>query len=757
MGNPFASVAAWSARHPWFAVVISLIAIVGTGSGLTQAEQGRIGELFVPDDLPALDTQRHIEAIWGETEGSFLLYLTDDPTNPALIRAVARDAENALAIDGALDTAGIHTLLEARLGDLDKASDQEIQAAAKNFLSTPAGQPFMAADALLMRITLEPVDDIPTMIQSLDAVRDASTANADIRSASGLHVEEEQNQNAGGDVAFLMPLSLGVIILLLSVLFRRFQDVAIPMTTVLMSILMAYGTVAWAGMELAPPSFIVMPLLLGLGVDYMLHIVYAYREEPTTKSLPRRFRGVGHHVGYPVFFTAATTLIGFGSFLASNIPQIRTWGLLIGSGALYSFLLGFLLLPALYRMRRQKQRTIKLPLGGLMDRIADGIMGNRALVLVLALLATTGLATAAAFVDVEDSLDFEPDLSSPAMIDLTAVQDRFGGQSLVMFLVPAADRAELETFEANLEASPWSGFVDGPIHRLARTANPNGPLVGSATEGVATEEYWLIQVGFKFEEREDAVDHFEAIAAESPLDARLTGAEVLDRESRASFLDSLFISTLTALVLVVLLLAAIFRQPLMAGLAFLPLAVTIVWQLGLQTITGIPINPITGVMTAMILGVGVDYSLHIMAHFQESRQNGATSRAAADTALRSVGRPILAASMTTVFAFSVLGFSSLVPLRQFGIVAAIVVTCAWIVSTTLLPVLASYLPNPKAAKTRTHAATSNTAPALAPTPTQSLGSALYPHIRPRFQDPDVEAWYQETKRGTTARRLALDD
>ncbi|MGB1697514.1 MAG: MMPL family transporter, partial [Thermoplasmatota archaeon] len=70
---------------------------------------------------------------------------------------------------------------------------------------------------------------------------------------------------------------------------------------------------------------------------------------------------------------------------------------------------------------------------------------------------------------------------------------------------------------------------------------------------------------------------------------------------------------------------------------------------------------------------GVDYSLHIMAHYVDDRKRGHSSYEAAKAAMQSVGRPVLSASVTTVFAFSVLGFSSLVPLRHFGIVAALAV------------------------------------------------------------------------------------
>lgn len=745
MANPFAAAAAWSASHPAWTIALSLIVALGAGAGMSQAEEGRITELFVPDDLPALEVQRDIERIWGESEASFFLYIANDPTDADLLRATANDMDRLSALAEVDDVIGLATLLEQQLGDLDDAPDAAITNAAEALRGTEAGAPFIADDALLVRINFPPADDIATMTGLLDGVAAESTADADVRTAGILYVEAYQQEGAGGDVAFLMPLSLGVIILVLSLLFRRVQDVAVPLVTVLLAVMMAYGTVAWTGLPLAPPSFIVMPLLLGLGIDYMLHIVYAYREQPATERVSSRFHTTGRRVGYPVFFTAITTLIGFGSFLVSNIPQIRTWGLLIGSGALYAFILGFTFMPALYRIRRKKQRQVRLPLEHAMAGMTRSVMGHRKSVLAGVLLISGGLFTSAAFVDIEADIEFEPDEDAPAVANLNAVQDRFGGQSLAAFLIDAAghSRAELADFEQALADNGFTGFVDGPTNRLARAGMPDGNLVGPATEGVATENHWLVTVGYLYENEDEALDDFEAIAAASGLDPGITGTGFMDRESRENFLPAVAKSSLIALGLVVVLLAAIFRRPGPATLAFLPLVVAVGWQIGIMNLVGIPINPITGVMTAMILGVGVDYSLHIMSHFQEDRAKGRSSYDAAYAAMRSVGRPVLAASLTTVFAFSVLAFSSLLPLRDFGLVASIAIASAFVVSLTLLPILASYLPAPKTfrqveaqlpvaqAKHTVYAR-----PEIAAKPWQDV-------VRPKFSDPDVQDWFEK--------------
>lgn len=685
VANPFAAVAHWSASHPVKALGLALLLTLGLGAGMSQADEGRVSQLFVPDDLDAQKTLEQIEAIWGRSDGAFFLYLVDDPTAPATLRDIAADVETLRDEDIVLGVSGLPVALEERLGDLDDASDQDIRRAAEQVLAAPGGDGLATDDAVLLRIELEADQDVQATTKLLDDIA-ADSDVEEVLAAGLLHIERAQQSSGSEDVAFIMPLSVGVIVLVLSLLFRRVKDVAAPLAVGFLSIAMAYGTVAWAGLPLAPPSFVTMPLLLGLGIDYMLHIIYAFRDQDPDLDVPERFRRAAGEVGAPVFFTALTTLIGFGSFLASNIPQIRVWGLLIGSGALYAFILGFVALPAMYRIGRGAQhKHQRLPLGGVMTTWGRFIVRNRKPTLLLVAILTTGLAVAASQLSIETELEFDLDDSIPEVRNFNEIEDRFGGQITAQFLLEANDRRDLEDLEAALDEVDGLGFIDGPIHRLERMGQPNGSLLQDATADVVSGNWWRVIVGYE-EDDEAVVDVLRDLVDDTP-DARLTGQSIVQLESQSKVLDSLFLSTGIALALVLLLLLAVFRDVRYGTLAFLPLVMIIVWQLGIQAAIGIPLNPITGVIIAMTLGIGVDYSLHIVSHYKGQRHRG--KKEATRRAVASVGRPVLAASMTTVFAFSVLGFSSLLPLQQFGYTAAIVITCAFIVSLTFLPALTS--------------------------------------------------------------------
>ncbi len=720
-----AIVASWSSGHPWLAVLVVLGLTAGLGAGFAQAESGRVIDQFIPDDLAAVETRDRIEATFGASEPAFVLLRSDDPGAPDLIRAIAAmDAE--LSRDALVsDVASIadHVPTEGK-------SDAEIQAAWNEAKARPdiAGA-FIRDDATLVRVSyqvnLEP--------EAITASLDAATANIQVpgvtvQPAGLAYLEQAQSEGGAQDVQFLLPLSVVVIAVILAILFRRPADVVIPIATTFVALAWAYGILTWAQMPLSPLVFSVMPLILGLGVDYMLHIVYAFRATGKGPH-PARFAQVGERIGAPVFFTAITTLIGFGSFLVSRIPQVRSWGLLLGGGALSAFILGFLLLPALYRLSREPRREL-LSTHRFLGQLGAFLVRRRVWVLAVLGVATLGLGAAATQVDFERQLEVDVDENDPASSALNDIEERFGGQSIVQFLVPrSAGPTALEALEADVAAIQGIGFVDGPATRITNSqGNPDGyPANDPRLEGVSSANAWLVSAGYATNEERDLLPLLEATSDEHG--AQITGRGYIQIEAEGAVLDSLLLSTGVAFGLVLLLLLLIFRRPGPALLAFTPLALVIVWQLGIQSLVGIPLNSVTGITAAMVIGIGVDYSLHLMSDVQRNRKAGHDGPTSAIEAVQHVGQPVLAGTITTVLAFTVLAFSQLSQLQQFGTVAAIVVTCAFIVTMGLIPAIVAFQGGSKSYAVRGMA--------------EGTPGAT---ITPRFDDPDVQEWYEETVR-----------
>ncbi|MGB0652036.1 MAG: efflux RND transporter permease subunit [Thermoplasmatota archaeon] len=755
--DPLSRLAAWSNGHPWLAGGLVLLLTVGLGSGFAFADTADISELFVDPEMPAKKAFDEVQARFELGDRASVVWIDDDPTSPRILREQAAVGASLRAESFVVQASGLAEAVAERVGDLEDASDQEIRSATQVYLQErpDAAARLLRDDALQMPIALEINTDAPTAVETILAAVDEFTTGDVIAGGYPFGVVA-YDESGASDVALLLPLSIGLIALFLGALFRRPGDVVIPLATVFTAIVMTYGVMPFFGVPFSPLMFSVMPLILGLGIDYLLHIVYDYREEDPALPSEKRFEFTAARVGKPVFYTALTTGIGFGSFLVSPIPQVRYWGALIGAGALFSFLLGFLLMPALYRLTRRPKKRSEVGKGlerGL-ERFGDLVLTHRVAALSVVGVLTLGLGVAATQMDVERTLEVDLDDSHPYIQAMERINDRFGGAVTGLIYVRddvPTERDDLLAFERQLAGLPGVATVDGPTTRMERLQGsvPEGEayreaLRSEALSDIVRGDAALVIFAYPFDEEELVIDGVLEVTDDAGLDAIATGQGAIQRQSQGDVLDSLIYSTAVAAGLILVLLLVVLRRPLDALITFLPLVFVVLWQFGIQGLIGIPLNAVTGVTTAMVLGVGVDYSLHLMSRFRYAKQEGKDAVAASRDAIVHVGKPVVAGSITTAAAFFVLGFSQSTQLSQFGVVAGIVVLSAFLVSLVVMPVLTSFRVKadygPSTAPTGAPAPPADRAPATrttAATPRRFT-------VTPRFEDPDVQAWYEET-------------
>lgn len=117
-------------------------------------------------------------------------------------------------------------------------------------------------------------------------------------------------------------------------------------------------------------------------------------------------------------------------------------------------------------------------------------------------------------------------------------------------------------------------------------------------------------------------------------------------------------------------------------LALIPLGLGIVWMIGIMTLLGVAVNFMNLFVFTMVLGIGVDYGIHLVHRRREAGERQLHGTAAA----------IAVAALTTVCGFGSLVLSHFPGLRSMGAAAILgTLSAAWL-SVTLLPALFSFRP-----------------------------------------------------------------
>ena len=166
----------------------------------------------------------------------------------------------------------------------------------------------------------------------------------------------------------------------------------------------------------------------------------------------------------------------------------------------------------------------------------------------------------------------------------------------------------------------------------------------------------------------------------------VTGVNIASAELKRIFRRDAWRAVILGILLVTVLLWMDFRSLWLTTLANIQLLVGVVWMLGAMSaldamhVRYMKMNFINAFVTTMILGVGIDYGIHIIHRIsQEGLSNF--------EGLMETGKAVVMAALTNVAGFGTIGFCNYPGLRSMGIVAAIGSVTCLVTALTTLPAL----------------------------------------------------------------------
>lgn len=171
----------------------------------------------------------------------------------------------------------------------------------------------------------------------------------------------------------------------------------------------------------------------------------------------------------------------------------------------------------------------------------------------------------------------------------------------------------------------------------------------------------------------------EFLADIQEVDERVTGTPIFMMALYNAVGDELLKMGIILICVLLTILLVHFRSIKYALLAFLPLAFTLVYMLGTMSLLNIQFNMINFLVILLIIGIGLDDGVHILHHYKEGERD-------MKILFSTIGRAILLTTITTVFGFGSLSFSSYRGIAGLGVVLAIGVSMALIFTIIVLPI-----------------------------------------------------------------------
>ena len=155
--------------------------------------------------------------------------------------------------------------------------------------------------------------------------------------------------------------------------------------------------------------------------------------------------------------------------------------------------------------------------------------------------------------------------------------------------------------------------------------------------------------------------------------------QITDRQT-----ESISTTIAVALGILTIFFWVTLRQPALGLIAVGPIVLVLISVLGTMALLGIPYTLITSIITALSIGIGVDYTIHVIHRYREEFARLRNPEQAAVRTLATTGSALLGSALTTAFGFGVLIASPLTASQQFGITATITIAYSLIVAILLV-------------------------------------------------------------------------
>ena len=432
-------------------------------------------------------------------------------------------------------------------------------------------------------------------------------------------------------------------------------------------------------------------------------------------------------VGVAVSISTITTMVGFSSFMTSSLVPFRTLGAFAALGILFTFVLSLTFLPAILVVRdRRGAKGIKamvMKRGKRVDRIlaaaAIGAERHGKPIIVAAVVVTVLCAVSAVGIPSTMSVELFLPNHVESVATVNEINEKFGGQSIIFVLaggdvVSPQGLQEMLALEnsvlhdqsnsgQSLITGSWSladavslaagGQIPADANIIAAIVQNLDPAVkGRLLRDNQAVIYFFVnaKTDKDGEQATKIVRSSVRAHADGVLNMNIDGEPAVGGEPvilsdiLGSIAPTLFSSTALTILLCFVVLVLLFRSLVTGLVALLPLLLTLGWEFGTLRLLGWPLDVLTMGISALIIGLGVDYSVHVTHRFREERARAGPHQAVRATVM-SIGTAMLAAAATTIGVFAVLSLSGMPAMGRFGTLTALVIFYGLVAALVILP------------------------------------------------------------------------
>ena len=558
------------------------------------------------------------------------------------------------------------------------------------------------------------------VLDNVRAAIDKEARYSDMTITGLVPMQQAIQKRSMENIIIVFPIAIALISAVIFFFHRTIKGIIIIFLPLIYALTLTFGVFGLFMPDLTLLSIAIVALLVGLGVDYSIHLLNRFSEEHTVEDKIERVHKTLKLTGKAVLLSTITTMIGFGSLMVSSMPPIITFGLGCVIGIMFCFISASILVPCLALVLKFEKNGYAHS----WKAFANIAISNKKRIVILAcFFAIMSLMVLPNIKTDVNYLDLSPK-GLPEVEKYLEYSDNFGGGTNINMLLIETDRDGLtypETIEAiyameeeirEIGATIYS-IADAIkevtdilernaiIEKLADLANVEEIVFDRvAREGLVNDEYSktialvYFPVGISSGELEILVNEVNSIVSRTAMPhnghiSKLTGQDAVNVEINAKLSEEQTRSMIIALLLVLSALILIFNSSIWGFLTMIPVLFVLGWEPGFLVMLDIPLNVVTISIASIMIGIGIDYGIHITQRVREEIAAGRSKIDATRTAIEKTGLSLLEAGATTTAGLISVYFVDIPALQHFGSVVIIMTVSSLVAATLILPIFYS--------------------------------------------------------------------
>ena len=540
------------------------------------------------------------------------------------------------------------------------------------------------------------------------------------------------------DISTLIIIGLGLMCGILILNIRNIFSVFLIFSIIIQSLIVMAGVMGWITYYTGSKYFYFtiinssMPIiLLTIANSDGVHFVTRFFKEMRVRKDTRKAISASiDKLLMPIFLTSITTIAAFLALYFAPINQLLGYGVCLSIGIFYAFILSVTFLPAAISFKKWNLESISISRESILEKtirnIGVVIISNPVKILkiglIIILFGFSGLMFVKVDVNIANffkkgtefrkSIDFI-DKQMAGTMDFRIRVEGDVKDSDVLYEIEQLQKALKENPSINATHSiadvvkqmhftlmdnnpefntiPKNGNKISNLLAMYSMSGDSDDLASIVDYNYNTSLITALSSVMSTDQIISFVDHIQSHVNNLEIIDRVsvTGMGVVIRDLIYLVIESSIISLVASLFCICFITSLFFKSMAWGMLSIIPLLSAIIINFGLMGFSGIYLSHVTALLSSVIIGVGVDFSIHYIYHFKANRTKDKSDKNSTET-FNEVGYPIVLDSASNM-SFGALIFSNFIPVQFVGGLMVFAMLATSVGTLTLLASLTEIL------------------------------------------------------------------